>query len=215
MGNRKRRPARVTVAGVGRVEREPDVAHATLTVEATRETAAEARAVAARTADDVVAAVRATGVGRDDLHTASIDVSPAWDHLDGQPVRTGFTVSSRLGVAIRDLDAVGAVIDAALGAGATGLAGVSFGLADAHAASAEARALAVEDARARAATIASAAGAKLGALVEVAEDQAGIPTPMRTARLMAMGGDEFAVRTPVMPGRVEVTVTVAATWELG
>ena len=212
MGDRKRRDALVTVAGVGRVERDPDIARATLTVEATRETAAEARAVAAAAADAVIAAVRAAGVAGGDLRTASIDVSPAWEQRDALMVRTGFTVSSRLGVAIRDLESVGRVIDAALGAGATGLDGVSFGLADTGPAAEEARRLAVLDAKARATTIAKAADAKLGALVDVTEGAAEGPGPRPQARMMAaMAAD---VSTPVLPGRVEVSVGVVTTWEL-
>jgi len=212
MGDRKRRDALVTVAGVGRVERDPDIARATLTVEATRETAAEARAVAAAAADAVIAAVRAAGVGEGDLRTASIDVNPAWEQRDALMVRTGFTVSSRLGVAIRDLESVGRVIDAALGAGATGLDGVSFGLADTGPAAEEARRLAVLDAKARATTIARAADAKLGTLVDVTEGAAEGPGPRPQARMMAaMAAD---VSTPVLPGRVEVSVGVVTTWEL-
>jgi len=214
VGDRKRRTALVTVAGVGRVEREPDIARATLTVEATRETAAEARGVAAATADAVIAALRAAGIGEGDLRTASIDVNPAWDHRDGSPVRVGFTVSSRLGVAIRDLESVGRVIDAALGAGATGLDGVSFGLADTASAAEEARRLAVVDARARAATIAKAADAKLGALVDITEGESGGPSPRPQGRMMAAMAMSDAP-TPVLPGRVEVSVSVVATWELG
>ena len=212
MGDRKRRDALVTVAGVGRVEREPDIARATLTVEATRETAAGARAVAAATAEAVIAAVREAGVAEGDLRTASIDVNPAWESRDGQMVRTGFTVSSRLGVAIRDLESVGRVIDAALEAGATGLDGVSFGLADTAPVAVEARRLAVLDAKARATTIAKAADTKLGALVDVTEGASDSPGPRPQARMMAaMAAD---VSTPVLPGRVEVSVSVVATWEL-
>ncbi len=213
MGEGKRRHALVTVAGVGRVERDPDIARATLTVEATRETAADARGVTAATTTAVIAALRAAGVAEGDLRTASIDLNPSWDHRDGRPVRTGFTVSSRLGVAIRDLETVGSVIDAALGAGATGLDGVSFGLADSSAAAEEARRLAVRDARARATTIAIAADAKLGPLMDVTEGVADGPAPHPQARMMAALASAD-VATPALPGRVEVSVGVVATWEL-
>lgn len=214
MGDRKRTKALVTVAGVGRVEREPDVARATFTVEATRETAAEARGVSAGIAEKVIAALREAGVGEGDLRTASIEVNPSWEQRDGQMVRTGFTVTNRLGVAVRKLESVGSVIDAALGAGATGLDGISFGLADTTSASVEARTLAVQDARARAQTIAKAADAKLGDLVDVTEGAAEVPGPRPQARMMAaMAAADVA--TPVLPGRVEVSVSVVATWELG
>lgn len=206
------RPA-VTVTGLGRVGREPDIARATLLVEATRETAAQARSVVAGLADAVIAALLAAGVAEGDLHTASIDVGPAWEQRGGEPVRTGFSVSSRLAVTVRDLATVGDVIDAALGAGATGLDGVWFGLADGSAAAAEARRLAVVDARDRAETIAAAAGMALGPLLSVSEGVPGVPFPGPAARLMAADAAPEAA-TPVVPGRVEVALSVTAAWSL-
>jgi uncharacterized protein len=214
MGDRKRREALVTVAGVGRVEREPDIARATFAVEATRETAADARGVTAEAAEAVIKAVRKAGVADGDLRTASIDVNPAWEQRDNQMVRTGFTVTNRIGVAIRDLESVGKVIDAALGAGATGLDGVSFGLSDSTLAASEARTLAVQDARARALTLAKAADAKLGQLVDLTEGASEAPGPRPQMRMMAVMAANDAA-TPVLPGRVEVSVSVVATWELG
>lgn len=211
--DRRRHAAHVVVAGLGRVEREPDVARATFTAEATRETAGEARSVAAAAAAAVIGALRGAGIGEVDLRTSSVDVSPAWEHRADGPVRTGFTVASRLSATIRDMDAVGSVIDAALAAGATALDGVSFDLADSGPAAAEARRLAVLDARARAEAIAGAAGTRLGDLVEVAEAEAGAPGPRPLAR-MAFASAGADVATPVLPGRVTVSVGVTARWEL-
>jgi uncharacterized protein len=188
-------PARVSVTGTGRVERAADIAHVTFVVEASRPTAAEARGVA-----DV------------DRRTAGLDVSPTWEHDGTRSIRTGFTVTNRIAAVVRDLERVGAVLDAGLEAGATGLDGVRFDLADAAADTTEARRLAVLDARSRARTIAKAASGRLGALVAVAEAGAPVPLPRREARMMAMAGDSSP--TPVIPGSVEVTVSVTAEWEL-
>ncbi len=147
-----------------------------------------------------------------DRRTAGLDVSPTWEHDGTRSIRTGFTVTNRIAAIVRDLERVGAVLDAGLEAGATGLDGVRFDLADAAADTTEARRLAVLDARSRARTIAKAAGGRLGALVAVAEAGAPVPLPRREARMMAMAAD--AAPTPVIPGSVEVTVSVTAEWEL-
>jgi uncharacterized protein YggE len=203
--------ATIAVVGTGRIERAADIARATFVVEATRETATDARAVAAETAAAVIAALARAGVARDDLRTAGLDVQPSWEHDGTRSVRTGFTVINRIAALVRDLELLGSVLDAGLGAGATGLDGVAFELADPAADSTEARRRAVQDARGRATTIAEASGRKLGPLVAVAE---GAPTPVPIARqrLMAVAAD--AAPTPVMPGSVEVTVTITAEWEL-
>jgi len=204
--------ARVTVTGTGRATRAPDVADATFVAEASRTTAVAARGEAAKIAAAVLAALHKTGVAPEDVHTASLDVSPTWEHDGTRMVRTGFTVTNRIAATVRDLERVGKVIDAGLGAGATGLEGVRFGLEDEAQATADARREAVADARRRAATIAEALGGRLGPLMTMAEVQPGGGTPFREAKMaLAAAAD---APTPVLPGAVEVAVTVTGEWEL-
>jgi hypothetical protein len=208
------RRATVTVTGSGRVERAADLALATFVVEATRPTAADARATAAGAATTVLDALAAAGIAREDLRTAGLDLSANWEHEDNRPVRRGFTVTNRIAATVRDLELVGTVLDAGLGAGATGLDGVQFLLADQAPAAEEARRLAVADARARAGTIARAAGLALGRLVSIIEG-ATLPSPMPRPELRMAAFAAADAATPVLPGRIEVTVAVSAQWELG
>jgi uncharacterized protein YggE len=203
----------VVVTGTGRVQQPADIAQATFVVEGTRDTAAEARSVAASAAQSVLAALAGAQIAGADVRTAGIDVSPNWEHEGNRPVRKGFTVTNRIAATIRDLEQVGTVLDAALESGATGLDGVAFQLAETGAAETEARGLAVADARARAETIARAAGMTLGRLVGIAEGGAALPLPRREMRMAAMAADSFAP-TPVLPGSIELTVSVIAEWEL-
>jgi len=203
----------VRTTGFGRTERTADIAQATFVVEGIRETAAEARSVAASAATGVLGALEGAGLTAGDIRTAGIDVSPNWDHEDGRPVRRGFTVTNRIGATIRDLERVGSVLDAGLGAGATGLDGVAFLLAEPGPAATEARRLAVEDARGRAETIAAAAGMRLGSLRALVEGSPATPLPRPEMRMAAMAADSF-VPTPVLPGSIEVLVTVVGEWEL-
>jgi hypothetical protein len=205
--------ATVAVIGTGRVTRAADIARATFVVEATRDTAANARATAAEAAAAMIDAVVRAGVARADLRTAGLDVQPNWEHDGTRSVRAGFTVTNRVGAVVRDLELVGSILDAGLGAGATGLDGVSFELADPAPDETDARRLAVLDARARAVTIADAAGRSLGALVAIAEGAPpSVPAPRRERMMLA--ADQAGARTPVMPGSAEVVVTVTAVWEL-
>lgn len=204
--------ASVRVSGTGRVGRPADLAQAVFVAEAIRESAAEARSAAAVIAETVIAALRGAGVPTADVRTAGLEVSPNWEHDGSRMVRNGFTVTNRIVVTIRDLEAVGRVLDAGLGAGATGLDGVTFLLEDEAAAAEEARGAAVADARRRAETIADAAGGRLGPLRGIAEGAPASPGPWREVRMsMAAPAD---APTPVLPGRIEVSVTVTAEWEL-
>jgi uncharacterized protein YggE len=205
--------ARVVVTGTGRAGRPAELAHAVFVAEAVRASAAEARSTTASVASAVIGALRGAGVADADLQTAGLDVTPNWEHDGNRMVRNGFTVTNRLGVTIRDLEAVGSILDAGLEAGATGLDGVTFLLADEAHASEEARRAAVADAQRRAETIAGAAGRRLGALLAITEGAAASPFPRPEARMLANAADAGAP-TPVLPGRIEVTVTVTAEWEL-
>ena len=208
-------PPRVAVRGIGRVRRAPDIADLTLVVEVIRPTATEARDGAARIARAVTDALRTAGVADPDLRTAGIDIQPAWETDDrGRSKRSGFTVIHRVAARVRDTDAVGRTLDAALDAGATGVDLVQLGIADPSDAETEARRLAVADAKARATTIAGAAGATLGALLAISEGVAlQPPSPKRAGREMAfaMAAD---MGTPVEAGSLEVSVAVEAAWEL-
>ena len=205
--------ATVTVTGTGRSGRPADLASAVFVAEAVRETAAEARSVAAGIAAAVIAAVRAEGVADADLFTAGLDLAPNWESDGNRMIRNGFTVTNRIGVTVRDLEAVGRVLDAGLGAGATGLDGVTFSLADEAVAAEEARRAAVAAARRRAETNADASGGRIGALTGIVEGGPAGPSPFPKARMMAMAADA-APPTPVLPGQVDVTVSVTAEWEI-
>lgn len=203
----------ITVPGRGAVDLAADIAGATFVVEATRPTAAAARASAAAAASAVLDALVRAGVATSDLCTSGLDVQAAWDHEGNRPVRSGFTVTHRIAATVRDLDAVGRVVDAGLEAGATGLDGVEFRVAEVDGPAREARTRAVLDARRRAETIAEAAGRRLGALRSIVEGaEAGLPGPRRESRLMAMAAAD--VETPVLPGRIEVSVRVVGEWAL-
>ena len=206
-------PARVTVSGTGRATRPADLAHAVFVAEAVRESAADARAAAASIAAAVLVAVRAAGVPDADVQTAGLDLSPSWEHDGSRMVRTGFTVTNRIAVTVRDLEIVGRVLDAGLEAGATGLDGVTFALADPREPETDARRAAVADARDKAAVIAAAAGGSLGPLVAIGEGVAASPYPRPAAKMAALAAADGPA-TPVLPGVVEVSVSVTGEWEL-
>ena len=97
---------------------------------------------------------------------------------------TGYEVSNRLVVKIRDLDLVGAAIDGAAAAAgdSTRLRGIDFSVEDTSGLEQEARAAAVENATDKAGQLAEGMGVTLGRVVSVNEsDFGGIPYPRAAA----------------------------------
>jgi uncharacterized protein YggE len=199
----------IVVGGTGRVAVTPDVADLRLGVAIGRPTVETARAAAASAMTDILAALAAAGVARPDIRTSLLSVQPRYDYRDGKPpTLTGYDLANVVEVTVRDLAALGGVVDGALGAGATSLDGLTFRVADPRAAETAAREAAVADAREKAMTLAGAAGLRITEVIEIVE---GGPPPTspypKAARLMAADAG-----TPVEAGTTEITVSVTITF---
>lgn len=201
---------RITVTGEARVEAVPDRARFTAGVEAEALQAAEALAAASATMRAVFAALEGAGVEAPDIQTSRLAVDPVWDHGgDGrQPRMRGFSASNLVTVRVRDVAALGALVDAVGAAGANRIEGIAFEVSEPRAALDAARRAAVVDARARAEVLAEAAGASLGPVQSIREGGAGGPEPM-------MARAEFAdASPPVAPGVIDLTARVEIVYAL-
>jgi len=198
----------ITVPGRGAVRIDPDVATIRLGVVVVRPTAADARTAAAAAMQSVLGALTGGGVERRDLRTTLVGLDAVRDYSsESGPRVTGYQLTNAVEATIRSIETVGALIDAALAAGATSMDGLSFQLADPTAALDEARRRAVADARARATTLAAEAGVTLGAVVDIVEGGAlppGPPRPMAELRMKAAAD----VATPVEAGTSELEIGV-------
>ena len=200
----------ITVPGTGRVSVEPDIVSLRLGVSIQRESAGQAREDAASTMSAIIDAILGQGVARRDVRTALVTLGPVTDYSEGGPRIVGYQLLNSVEVTLRDLEKAGALIDAALGAGASTLDSLEFRLEDPAAAEEQARVLAVENARARAATIARASDIKLGKVVSVTESERGSGGgPIPYARAMAM---EAKADTPVEAGTQDISVAVTVTF---
>jgi len=160
----------------------------------------------------ILQAVRRLGVPENRITTARIDLSPVFaqprpNEYDREPRVVGFRASNTVRVEL-DLKAkgpeIGQVLDAAIGAGANSIEGISFELADDTAPRAKALRAAAENARAKAGAIADALGAKLGELREAAEGGVEVgPQPMMKMDMRAMSAP-----TSVEPGEIRVSASV-------
>jgi len=204
----------ITVPGRGIVRVHPDVASIRLGVAIVRPTAGDARAAAAATMTAVVAALEAGGVARGDLRTALVGLDAVREYSgEGAPRVTGYQLTNTVEATVRDVETVGALIDAALAAGATSMDGLAFRLADPTDALTEARRAAVADARARAETLAAEAAVGLGRVVEIVEGGAAPPGPPRPfAELRAKLTADVA--TPVEAGTDELEVVVSVSFAI-
>lgn len=206
--------ATVSVSGHGQVNVAPDTASVTIGVDIIKPTLNEAQTEAATQASSVIEALKAAGIAAEDIQTAFFSVNLLRDYSENADptLITGFEVINQLQVTVRDTDALGDLLDAAVNAGANSIYGVTFYVDDQTAAASEARVMAVEDARTKAEELATAAGMTLGPVVAIAEGTVPIVSPM-----FARGGGGMAMdaaSTPVETGSTTVAVDVQVTYEL-
>jgi uncharacterized protein YggE len=205
--------ATVSVSGIGTVTVTPDTASVQLGVTVTQDTLAAAQADASTQMEAIIAAVKAAGVEDKDIQTSTYYVSVVQNYdSNGNPSEvTSFQVQNQVNVVIRNIDAVGDVLDGAVAAGANTIYGVNFYVDDSTTAASEARKLAVQDAQKRAQELAEAAGMTLGPVVSISEGYSSGPIYGKGGAGMAA---EAAPGTSIQAGTFTIEVDVTVVYQL-
>jgi len=202
----------VTVTGQGQVALPPDTAYLSLGVDISDPDLGTAQSNAAEAMTAVIDALRASGVDDKDIQTTNYSLSVDRDYNQPSQPITGYHVSQSISVTVRDLDATGTTLAAAIDAGANNVGGISFGLADPASAVAQARELAIADARAKAEDLARLTDSTLGPVLTISEGYSAPPMPVEAVRdAEAMSG---AVAPPINAGQTTVGLTVTVTYTL-
>jgi uncharacterized protein YggE len=196
----------------GEVETLPDMATITLGVETTAASAVDASRANAELMNRVIGALKASGVADRDTQTSQLSLSPQYVYEANHPPHlTGYQASNQVRVAVRDLSKLGRTADAVVGAGATNVGQIEFGLTNPVAAQNSARVAAVKSLEDKASLYAQATGYRIGRLVNITEGgsvRTSPPMPM-----MALAAKAEAV-TPVATGQLTVHIDVTGVFEL-
>lgn len=203
---------RLDVSAAGDVTRAPDIATVTAGVVTQASNAAGAMADNARKMAATVTALKHAGVADKDIRTSSLSLQPQYRYTDGQPPAiTGYQASNQLTVTFRDIQRAGPILDALVAAGVNQIGGPDFALEHPDAALDEARAQAMQKARAKAEVYARAAGLSIKRIVAIGEGGGYSPEPPRPM-MMAMARAKES--TDLQPGEEKIGVTVNVTFEL-
>lgn len=201
--------ADIRVTGEGEVALRPDVAYVTMAVETHAGTALEAQRENARRITAVVTRLLACGVPQEGIESSGFSLYPerVYDKEAGGDRVSGYRVTNQVTVTWTDLDKVGNIIDAAVGAGANQVARVTFSVADPGRAKQEALRKAAAEARTKAETLAQALGVRLGRVLSAAEETAGFDPPVFAVRERTFGAGDAS--TPLFPGELTLRARVA------
>lgn len=200
---------RIDVAGSGVVYAVPDQATVQIGVSSQAESASDALTDNSGKTAAVIETIKSLGVDEKDIQTRDFSIYPTYDQATNTKI-TGYQVTNAVVVIIRDVKNAGAILDQVVQSGANNISGLSFDVADPTAQQAEARTKAVAVARAKAETLAAAAGVSLGEIISINESVSSSGPIMPYARAdMAM-----ADAVPVATGQQAITVDVSISFAI-
>lgn len=202
----------ITVVGRGEALGRPDQAEVQIGVETFAETVAQATGENETTVASLMTALEAEGIDPADIQTSNYGIWAEQRYGENGPEGiVGYRVTNQVSVIIRDVEKVGAVIGAATEAGANNVHGVSFSVADPAALEAEARAEAIADAHARAASLADLNDVELGEVVTVSEV---IGRPVTVEGFGGARAVQAEAAPGISPGQLTYNVEVQVTFGL-
>lgn len=202
----------ITVTGAGSADGPADLLRFTLSIGHDAGDVADAVDTVGIKTAKVIAALRAEGVGADDIHTTGVHVHP---NYGGEPVEvTSYRASHSLSVRTKDLDGFSRLLTAAIDAAGNDLTieHTGFDVADKSELVERAREAAFADARQRAGQLARLAGRELGRIESIDESPLSGPVPIGVRASAAKSAVPLGLS--VEPGQqtVHVAVTILWTW---
>jgi hypothetical protein len=202
----------MAVSGTGRVTVVPDIAAINIGVRSEAEAVTDALDTNTAQANRISRALQELGIEEDDIQTSNFNVYPSdrYNPMTGQVEGRYFVVENTVNVTVRDLTSLGAVLTAVVEAGANNIYGINFNVEDREAAVAEARKLAIEDAKAKAQAIAEESGVELGEIISISVYSGYTPTIYYDAK----GGAYSEAAVPIAAGTLSITMEASLTYSI-
>lgn len=201
----------ISATGTGKVYVVPDLAYVYIGVHTQAADVATALADNNTQAQAIATTLTGLGIADEDIQTTSFNVYPQQNYgPDGQALDTTYAVDNTVYVIVRDLKNLGSILDASVKAGANTINGVSFDVADRTSAEAQARKLAVDNAKTNAAELADLAGVSLGDLLNINVYSNSNPTPVYAEK----GGARADASTTIAAGQLVIQVDANLSYEI-
>ena len=204
----------ISVTGSAKAKAPPDYATLDVNIQNLADRAEEATERIASIHNKVMESLQRIGLGESDVATTKYMVGPHWERLrDKKPKFLGYRASHQLTVQIRDMAAIGKVVDAVIEAGATSVSDVKFITEFADSLQDAVLDAAVRQAYRRAKRIALSSGGKLGEMIELYTEGAA------KVRRQDIGREMFADdvtgsswSTTLIPRMNTISITVFGRW---
>jgi uncharacterized protein len=174
----------ISVTAEGEATVSPDLALVSFAVTGSGKELGPTRDDVNSRSSSVLARLRELGLADADLNAPDVGIHPEYDYRKGQKL-IGYRVVRQMTARVRDLDALGEILDGLVAAGANEVGGAQMTASDPSAAEHEALRAAIVAARAKAEVLAAEAGVTLGEIARIEEEAVHGGAPMPRFRGMA------------------------------
>ena len=211
-------PNTIAVGGMAEQEVAPDMAYVDLGITVRANDAETARAEEAKIAQQIRRSLLGLAITDNDLQNTGYYMYQEYKvDRDGKRTAGQYVLNSSVKVTVRDLDKLSQVIDNTVKAGVTNIDSVSYALSTQNIVQRQLLAAAVENAREKAAVVASAGSRSLGSMLSADINGftggtvvAAGSNKLRSAAVMA-DGDEA---TELAPGKIKLNARVQVVFAL-
>lgn len=215
----------ITVQGNGKVEKAPDTATFSFTIQDEEKDTVSAQAVVSKKVTQVKSDLEAAGVADEDITTADYNSYPDYQQqtimmpiVSGAPtpssqILKGYIVSQDITVSVKDLSNTETIAGILGKDGVTSIDGPNLGFAVPNEVNDEARSMAIADAKTQAQTLADQLGVHLVRIVSFS-DNSSAPQPIMYNKTMAAAAPSVATPPSIPTGVQTVTDTVSITYEI-
>jgi uncharacterized protein YggE len=217
----------ITVQGSGTASAAPDQSDVSFTVTKTATTVQDAQNQANTFTNKIVADLQKIGVAKKDIQTNNYNSYPNYsDQTAGpntlMPIRqpqsqtiNSYTVTEDVTITLHSSDKANTVIDTITKDGAENISGPELTFSDSKQQDLEnqARTRAIQNAKAKAQSMADAAGIHLGKLTKIQDDDNQNPYRIRPLMMKAAGTVAQSALTQINAGQNTVTASVTLSYE--
>jgi hypothetical protein len=206
----------ITVGASGSVSVNPDIAHINVAVETRGPTAGEAQqANATKFAALEKVLYEQYKIDKKDVKTTGFSVYAEYNYTEKEGrVLTGYAAVHSLQVNYRKLDEIGKLVDALTAAGANRIDGIQFATEKSEQYELEALKKAMDNAKAKADTLAAAAGRQVKGVLNIVQGNVTSPPvfAQNAAKVMLESAAGFS--TSVQAGQIVIEVSVTVQYQM-
>lgn len=198
----------IVTTGEATIHRAPDQAFVSVSVETRAKLPRDAQKQNADAMSAVQQKLTEAGISKEAIRTTGYSIQQEFDFSNGRRVPRDYFAHNGIEIRLDGVERVGEILDLVVQAGATSVLGVRFDVKDRTLLERDVLMHAVEDARARADSLAAGAGRTVDRVIRIDDTRQPriVPQPMM---MRAQAAD--SAQTPVDPGLIEIHAQVTLT----